>query len=183
MWNAKDYSLKLTISVAQSNGCNKNKIYRCKLKQNLFRSNLELNDQKTKEICQLEKKVLIFEAAELRRTNDELKQNQSLMEKAEQQCREHNSKHVEEITNLTQVAQVTREEKLTMSRKIKELEQNLTNKSKEIIELQQNNSNLVLLNRNTAKNAEAVQKNVTSMNLSLRNLMEENAKLKRELNK
>ena len=53
-----------------------------------FRSNLELNDQKTKEICQLEKKVLLFEADELRRTNDELKQNQSVTVKAELQCRE-----------------------------------------------------------------------------------------------
>ncbi|KAF4527437.1 hypothetical protein B566_EDAN016067 [Ephemera danica] len=61
--------------------------------------------------------------------------------------------------------------------KITDRNRNLMNSTSECKE-KLNNSNLILSNQNTAKNAEDLQKIVTSMNFSLSNVMDEIAKLK-----
>ncbi|KAF4514068.1 UNVERIFIED_CONTAM: hypothetical protein B566_EDAN018876, partial [Ephemera danica] len=82
-------------------------------------------------------------------------------------------------TYLTKAALVTRGRSLILSSKIKEMDQNITQKTTEIYELLQNNSNLGLLNQNIAKNVEDLQKKKTSINFSLSNLMDEYAVLKK----
>ncbi|KAF4527980.1 hypothetical protein B566_EDAN016776, partial [Ephemera danica] len=89
-----------------------------------------------------------------------------------QSFRENNSELAKQNTNHNQADQVTRDENLAFNIKIKELKENLTHQTKEIFDLQQNISNLVLFNRNIGKSAEDLQKELTSMNFSLSNLKE-----------
>ncbi|KAF4532581.1 hypothetical protein B566_EDAN010042, partial [Ephemera danica] len=74
--------------------------------------------------------------------------------------------------------QAAREEKPALLLKIKEMDQIVKHKTNEIIELQQNNSNLILSIQNTAKNAEELQRKETSMDFSISNLINEIEKLK-----
>ncbi|KAF4529656.1 hypothetical protein B566_EDAN017941 [Ephemera danica] len=92
--------------------------------------------------------------------------------------RKRNSGLAELNTYITRANGFNREENPTLSLKIKETDQNITHKTNEIYELLQINSNLILSNQNTAKNAEDLQQKVISVNFSLSNLMEEIEKLK-----